>query len=147
MKWGSGWSWECGCADARNIYWLSSFTLLHKVSQMSALPCACQKSIVPNKECGAHLKQFYWFRLASAFLTRKSASASSWECFSDCKLGLKNFRKSTCKNVTSDALVNLRGGDEKYMEAVVKWYVLIFCTLVVNWRGSLASSKNRQLSF
>jgi hypothetical protein len=49
----------------------------HKVSQMSALPRACQKSIVPNKECGMHLKQFYWFCLVSAFLTRKSASAQN----------------------------------------------------------------------
>jgi len=38
------------------------------------------------------------------------------------------FRKS----VISDALVNLRGSDEKYMEAVVKWYVLVFCTLAIN---------------
>jgi hypothetical protein len=33
-------------ADSGNI------TLLHKVSQMLALPRACQKSTVPNKECG-----------------------------------------------------------------------------------------------
>ena len=28
------------------------WTLLQKVSQTSELPCACQKSTVPNKECG-----------------------------------------------------------------------------------------------
>jgi len=43
-----------------------------------------------------------------------------------CKLLI--FRKS----VVSDALVNLRGSDEEYMEAVVKWYVLIFAEENIN---------------
>jgi hypothetical protein len=38
------------------------------------------------------------------------------------------FRKS----VASDALVNLRGSDEKYMEAVVKWYVFNSITRFIN---------------
>ena len=63
--------------------------------------------------------------------------------FSDAKHGIESAypyrtRPDTCellifrKSVTSDALVNLHGSDEKYMEAVVKWYVLVFCTLAVN---------------
>jgi hypothetical protein len=51
-------------------------TLLRdKVSQMSALPRACQKSTVPNKKCGTHLKLFYWFHLASAFLTASAQNS------------------------------------------------------------------------
>jgi len=65
----------------------------------------------------------------SVFLTQNTAS--NWHTptghLSDtCELLI--FRKS----VISDALVNLRGSDEKYMEAVVKWYVLVFCTLAIN---------------
>jgi hypothetical protein len=50
--------------------WGAFITLLHKVSQTWELPHVCQKSTVPNKECGV-----WTFYLVSVFLTWKMASA------------------------------------------------------------------------
>ena len=87
----------CRCRSllTTTIWFTVLVTLLHKVSQTQELPRVCQKSTVPNKECGAQLwfilspnTEFsitnslgYWYCLTTACLSQKSASACSYLCF------------------------------------------------------------------
>jgi hypothetical protein len=67
---------ECGCRNAALVK--HKITLLHKVSQKSELPRACQKSTVPNKrKWRAICFGVYWSRLVPSCLSQKSVSASA----------------------------------------------------------------------